>query len=871
MQTRSRTDDPLAKYNEMRDFRRTKEPPGRRAPKQATLSYCVQKHAATRLHYDFRLELDGVLKSWAVPRGPSLDPKDRRLAVQTEDHPVDYGDFEGVIAEGEYGGGTVLLWDRGTWEPIGDPHAGLEKGKLEFLVHGEKLAGRFILVRLKDTDSEWLLFKGNDEHVRKGDLVVEELPRSVASGRYMDDIATEEGGTQKQIRRAAAVAGRRKAKTKMSSRATAQPSRPAAKATRAARATKKKATRTKSTRDEDAAPLPDFVPSQLATLVTEPPVGEVWIHEIKLDGYRLQCRIDGDDVRWVSRNGNDWSDRLPHLSKAMRELGAEQALLDGELVHIDEHGVTSFQRVANAVGGPGARALVFHVFDVLFLDGRDLRREPLLERKRVLEQLCRGAPASIRYTDHVVGRGNDFLREACKLGLEGIVSKRAEGPYRSGRGRDWLKIKCLQRQEFVIVGWTPPTHASDRLGSLVLAVNDGGDLVYAGRVGTGFDRATRADLRQRLDELAVDRSPLASKPRAPGLRDTQWVAPELVAEVAFTEWTDDGRLRHPTFRGLREDKRPAAVVRERPAATPTRTDGDPVVAGVAISNPDKVLYAEQGITKLEIARYYEAIAHFILPHLHDRPLMLRRCPDGPSKPCFYQKHAGMGLPSGIRTFDVEEDDGKTAVYLAVDDLEGLVGAVQLGGLELHIWGSRRDRIEIPDRMVIDLDPDPSVNWHDVKAAALDVRERLEALELESFVMVTGGKGLHVVVPLQRVHDFDDVKSFSRALAERMVADEPRRYVAQATKNKRTGRIFVDYLRNGRGATAVCPYSTRARVSASVAMPIEWRELAALEGADVFDIRSARDRLARRRKDAWAGYGEVKQRLTAGARRKLESR
>jgi len=707
-------------------------------------------------------------------------------------------------------------------------------------------------VKLRDTDSEWLLFKGNDEHVRRGRTkIVDEQPQSVASGRDMDEIATDDGGTAKQIQRATAVAGRPTGKRAFKKVAK--------------KAVKKKAAKKKAA--DSRAPLPEFVASELATLVTEPPDGEDWLHEIKLDGYRVQCRKNGDDVRWVSRNGNDWSARLEHLSAAVRELDAERALLDGELVHVDARGITSFQRVANAIGGAAARELVFHVFDVLHLDGREVRREPLFARKELLRELCTGAPSAIRYTDHVRGRGGDFLREACKLGLEGIVSKRADAPYRSGRGRDWLKIKCLQRQEFVIVGWTQPTHSSDRLGSLVLAVNDDGKLVYAGRVGTGFGRADRAELRRRLDAIANDRSPLATKPRAPGLRDVRWVAPKLVAEVAFTEWTADGRLRHPTFRGLRVDKRAGVVVRERPVATRSGT----TVAGIAISNADKVLYPEVGVTKIEIARYYESVAHFILPHLRDRPLMLRRCPNGPGKPCFYQKHAGVGLPPAIHTFEVKEDKGERGMYLAVDDLEGLIGAVQLGALELHIWGSRRDRIDQPDRMVFDLDPDPTVSFADVKTAAVEVRDRLTALDLESFVMVTGGKGVHVVVPLARVHDFEDVKSFSRALAERMVADAPRRFVAQATKSKRTGRIFLDYLRNGRGATAISPYSTRARENASVAMPLDWRELAGLESADAFDIVGARERLARRRKDAWADYAEVKQRLTAAARRKLDGR
>lgn len=826
--------DPLASYHRKRDFHKTREPAGRTAA-AGGWSYCVQRHAASRLHYDFRLELDGVLKSWAVPRGPSLDPADKRLAVMTEDHPVDYGSFEGVITEGEYGGGTVLLWDRGTWEPIGDPRRGLARGKLEFTLHGEKLQGRFVLVKLRDGDDEWLLMKGRDEHVRSGNgAIVDVEPTSVASGRDITTIAAEEGGTEAQIERAAGKPGRRKT------------------------------TRTRPRRATAVVELPAFVPSQLATLVAEPPEGPQWLHEIKFDGYRLQLRKDGDDVRITSRNEKDWTSRLPHLVDAVRRLPTPRAIVDGELVHVDAAGRTSFQRAAKALGNRTRDELLFQAFDLLFVDEASLLELSLAARKQRLQALCADAGPTILYTDDVRGHGRDMLREACALGLEGIVCKRVDAPHRGGRSGDWLEAKCLQRQEFVIVGWTPPTHARDRLGSLVLAVGDGGRLVYAGRVGTGFAHDDRVALRRKLDTLARATPALASRPRASGLTHVHWVTPRLVCEVAFSEWTDDGRLRHPSFQGLREDKAASEVVRERPRAS---TPGPAVAAAggdVAITNADKLLYPDAGITKLALVRYYQAAAARMLPHLRDRPLMLRRCPDGSGGPCFFQKHVGNAVPAAIHRIEIVEDDGKRATYLAVDDVDGIVAAVQLGALELHVWGSRRDRLERPDRLVFDLDPDPSVSFATVRESAVELRDQLAAVDLRAFAMVTGGKGVHVVVPLRRVHDFDTVKAFAHGFARALVAAAPKRYVAEASKHKRKGRIFVDYLRNGRGATAICPYSTRATPQASVAVPVGWDELEDIDRADGFRLPDVTARLDAA--DPWHDYAAVDQRIAAAVLR-----
>jgi bifunctional non-homologous end joining protein LigD len=865
--------DSLQRYRDKRDFERTAEPAGDRAGGETDAradegrSYCIQKHAASRLHYDFRLELDGVLKSWAVPKGPSLVPGDKRLAVAVEDHPVEYGAFEGVITEGEYGGGTVLLWDRGSWEPLGDPHQGIAKGKLEFLVHGEKLHGKFVLVKLKRGEAEWLLIKSRDEHAVEDGEIVESAPRSVASARALDEIAEAEGASAKQLLRARKViagehpdaAAARPAKKAAKKETTKNA--PAQRKT-AARASARKRTKKSDAEADGDAEVPAFVEPQLATLVAEAPEGDAWLHEIKLDGYRVQCRIDAGAVTLSSRNQLDWTERVPELVAAAAQLDCKGAVIDGELVWVDAHGRTVFGKLVEALGQRKRPQLVYFAFDLLHEGGRDLTGLPLLERKRELQRLCEGAPQAIRFSDHVIGRGAEFFATACEHGLEGIISKRADAPYRGGRGRDWLKIKCLKRQELVIAGYTPPTHARDRFGSLVLAVQDDGGLVYAGRVGTGFAHDDRQSLHARMQPLERDDCPLRERPRAPGLAKVQWLTPELVGEVAFTEWTSDGRLRHPSFKGLREDKAVADVRRERPAAPVRATavaDAEPHPAGVALTNPGKLLFADVGITKLQLAQYYAAVAPAMLPHLGDRPVMLLRCPEGTAKPCFYQKHAGNTLPAGVVSFDIEEDDGEHEDYLVVQAAAGLVGTVQMGALELHIWGSRREHVEQPDRMVLDLDPDPTVAFAEVVKAALELRERLANDQLTSFVMSTGGKGLHVVVPLDPADDFDAVKGYSRALAEQCVHDDPRRFVAEASKAKRKGKIFIDYLRNGRGATAICPYSTRARPGAPVAVPMGWEEIEGLAAPPAFSLATVRERVGAGI-DPWSAYGEVKQRV-----------
>jgi bifunctional non-homologous end joining protein LigD len=881
----------LRTYRAKRDFARTPEPAGGPAKRAAGGGrFVVQKHDASRLHYDFRLEMDGVLKSWAVPKGPSLDPADKRLAVHVEDHPIEYADFEGVIPEGEYGGGPVIVWDRGRWTPRDVPGKGYAKGHLAFTLDGEKLRGGWSLVRMASSRGDgrnWLLIKADDEAARRGAAaaVTERRPESVKTGRDVGELG----------------AGERVWRSN-------RPAKQAARAPRARRAARPRA-RKRSGKSEggSGAPDPAAVPGarraalpaevapQLATLVPRVPEGDDWVHEIKFDGYRMLFRLEDGRARLLTRSGKDWTARFPSIAAAAAEIPARRALLDGELVVVGPDGRTSFQGLQGALSGDDPDSLRYYAFDLLHLGGWDLERATLLDRKAALRALLGAGRGPVLYSDHVRGQGPDFYRAACARGLEGVVSKRASAPYLHRRTRDWLKTRCSAGQEMVIGGYVVHSADPDAVGALVLGVHDAsGRLRYAGRVGTGFDAATRRDLKRRLDALARDDSPFADP--VPGRREVVFADPRLVGEVAFTEWTADGALRHPSFRGLREDKAAREVVREAPGPAPDETEDDvptrartakrapaarrrgaeggvpPTrprrdaagggaserVAGVALSNPDKVLWPDVRVTKRDLARYYEAVAERMVPYLAGRPLMLLRCPEGVGRPCFFQKHMAHAPPEGVRTVEIEEKSGRD-LYLTVDGVTGVVALVQMGALELHGWGSRADRVERPDRIVFDLDPAPEVRFPRVVAAALDVRERLRALGLASFVKTTGGKGLHVEVPIARAHDWDRVKAFSRAFAERMVADAPREYVAGASKALRKGRIFVDWLRNGRGATAVVPYSTRARAGAPVATPLSWDEATPRLDPTRFTWRTVPKRVASTR-DPWRDFGARAQRL-----------
>jgi len=826
----------------------------------------VQEHAASRLHYDFRLEHEGVLKSWAVPKGPSLDPADKRLAVQVEDHPLDYGSFEGTIPAGQYGAGSVLLWDKGSWLPKGDVDAGLRQGRLEFVLAGKKLRGAWVLVKLRSQpagERNWLLIKRSDDAARpaRKHSVTEERPESVKSGRSIEEI----GG---KVRRVAKRA--RKATTARSAK---RPPRREPRARTTARAAAKAAAA--ALPEAQRGELPAFVAPELATLVEAPPPGDDWLNEIKYDGYRMQVRLEKGRARWSTRRGLDWSERFAELSPPLEALPVRRALLDGEVVALRADGTSSFQDLQKALSEGRTSALHYFVFDLLHLDGYDLRPCALEDRKEVLRLLLGRAKGRIRYSDHVEGQGVRFHRDACRLGLEGIVSKHRGQPHRSGRSRDWLKVKCALAQEFVVAGFTRPGGSRAGLGALVLGVHAGGKFRHAGRVGTGFDRATLLRLRRRLDPLRVEAPPFDVPIGAAEARGVTWVRPRVVIEARFTGWTADGRLRHPSFQGVREDKPASEVVRERAVApTVARTarsrsaaparrapSSSAVVAGIALTHPDRVLYADQGLTKLDLARYYERIAPRLLPHVRGRPLSVLRCPRGEGGECFFQKHGHDTFPEAVRSIEVKEKKG-SARYLMVDSVEGLVGLVQMGVLELHPWGSRGDRLEQPDRMFFDIDPAPELPWERVADAARTLRELLARLDLESFLKTTGGKGLHVVVPLARRHDWDEVKAFSRAVAMRIAAAEPRLYLATASKALRRGRIFLDYLRNGRGATAVAPYSTRARPGAPVSTPIEWSELEGRLRSDTFRVGNLEERLRRQRRDPWRDFAGLGQRLSA---------
>jgi bifunctional non-homologous end joining protein LigD len=861
-----REGEKLREYRRKRDFSSTPEPSGGETTPADGHSFVVQEHAATRLHYDFRLEMEGVLRSWAVPKGPSLDPADKRLAVQTEDHPVEYGDFEGVIPRDEYGAGPVVLWDRGRWEPEGDPLRGYREGRLKFRLHGEKLRGGWALVKTRgrggrDADRSWLLFKLNDGEARRGVDIVGKHPESVASGRTLDEVAT---GTSTRSRAARAK-------------------RPAEGAV---------APKTKGSA------LPDFVEPELATLTDEAPAGDEWLHEMKFDGYRILCRVDDGRVRLLSRRENDWTDRLPDLVRAASALPVRRALLDGEIAVALPGGHTSFQALQNLMSGVrGGGRLTYFVFDLLHLDGEDLGALPLEERKRRLaEILAAGGTDPIVYSDHVVGSGPAFYAEACRKGLEGILSKRRDAAYRPGRGRDWLKVKCRHEQEVVIGGYTPPQGSRVGLGALLVGVHDEeGRLQYAGKVGTGFSDATLEELTRRLKGLEQQGRPFASSP--PGADRAHWVRPALVAQVTFGEWTSDGRMRHPSFLGLREDKAAREVVREKPverveavgakgeksaraprapkdprgARSPKRPaapEGEATVAGVRLTHPDRVLYEPPGTTKRDLATYYVSVESRILPHLEGRPLALVRCPDGAHKECFFQKHAGHYAPKELRRVTIPEAK-KLGEYLVVDDLRSLVGLVQMGVLELHTWGSRLERLEQPDLLVFDVDPDEGLPWERVVEATVLVRARLEGLDFATFLKATGGKGLHVVAPLRPRAGWDEVSGFAQALALDIVRKEPKAYTAEASKARRKGKIFVDYLRNHRGASAVVPYSTRARAGAPIAVPLSWEELGKEPVADSWTIQNVAERL--KRPDPWASFDSARQPLTARHRKALGTR
>nr|WP_155096559.1 DNA ligase D [Paracoccus aestuariivivens] len=780
-------------YREKRDFAATPEPKGRKARANGH-AFVIQKHAARRLHYDFRLEMGGVLKSWAVTRGPSLDPSEKRLAIHVEDHPLDYGSFEGTIPKGQYGAGEVILWDRGTWQPEGDAAKSYAKGHLEFTLQGEKLRGRWHLVRMQGKLGEkrenWLLIKGDDEFSRAGKDILKESPHSVKSGR---DLAAQTGKSGPQGRKAA---------------------------------------------------MPDFVEPMLATLARAAPSGARWLHEIKFDGYRLQVRIEGGKPRLLTRSGLDWTGKFGKpIVVALQDLPLTDAILDAELVVEGDTGASDFSALQADLSAGRDDRFRLYVFDLLHLDGRDLRGLPLIERKEILAPLILDAEL-ILLSQHFEDDGAMVLRHACRLSLEGIVSKLRDSPYRSGRGRSWLKSKCSARQEFVIAGYTPSSASPKAIGSLVLGVHEGGKLRHVGRVGTGFSRKLAGELFQRLEAMQVKRSPFAEGLTADEARQVVFTRPELVAEVEFRAWTADDHLRHASFRGLREDKEPQQIMRETPAAPQRRT--------VKLTHPERVYWPDTGITKEALADYYAAIWPRIAPFITGRPLALLRCPEGITGQKFFQKHVWKGMGPQITPLtDPKHKSGEPLI--GIHDLDGLIALVQAATLEIHPWGASIADWEGPDMIVMDLDPGEGVAWSEVIAAAREVRERLEAAGLAAFVKTSGGKGLHVVSPLAPKADWRAAKAFSKSMAEAMARDTPDRYVATITKSKRRGRILIDYLRNQRGATAVAAYSTRAREGAPVATPLEWEELGPEIGPAHLTLANLLQRIASQERDPWHGF------------------
>lgn len=841
----------LTTYHGKRRFDVTAEPKGAVARKKGS-AFVIQKHAATRLHYDLRLELDGVMKSWAVTRGPSLDPNEKRLAVQVEEHPIEYNKFEGTIPEGEYGGGTVMVWDRGTWSPEIDPHKGLKKGHLSFTLDGEKLKGGWHLVRMHRRPGEkrdnWLLIKQKDEAARspRGKDILVEQPLSVKTGRSMNEIA---GGMKKN------AAPRKKTGRKKS----AKKVKPVAK-----RKIKRK-------RAGDL--LPAFVAPSLATLSDKAPESGNWIHEIKFDGYRIQARLEDGKVKLLTRKGLDWTAKFPGIAAAVAALPAETALIDGELVVNDERGVSSFSALQQAIKFGKDADMVYYVFDLMHLNGDDLRPLPLTHRKAALRKLAgQKSDGALQFSESIDEPGPLLIKHACKLGLEGIISKRADASYHSGRGHDWIKTKCSDRQEFVVAGFAPSTADKHSIGALILGVYNGDRLIYAGRTGTGFTHKTARDLYRTFKPLVRSKPPFDAVPAEErGVRTPVWLEPRLVAEIDFHGWTHGDRVRHSSFQGLREDKTAREVVHEVKTvaavnkATTAKRKSAPLragkaattVGGIALTHPDRVYWEDAGITKKDLAEFYAKIWKWMAPHLVGRPISLLRCPEGAAGQCFFQKHASAGI-SADHLHLVPEDGDK---ILSLDNLGGLLSLVQAGVLEVHVRGSTIDHLGEADRLVFDLDPGPGTNWKDVVAAARDVRARLAGLKLKTFIKTSGGKGLHVILPIKPT-PWQQAKDFCHAVAAVMAQDAPDRYVATATKSKRKGRIFIDYLRNSREATAVAPYSTRARPGAAVSTPIDWSELGALKGADQFTVKNLPQRLARLRKDPWAGIARVKQKLPA---------
>lgn len=814
----------LEQYWRKRDFRQTNEPAGKLKPaaaksKSAGGLFVIHKHDARRLHYDLRLEHKGVLWSWAVTRGPSLDPSEKRLAVHVEDHPLDYADFEGNIPKGSYGAGSVAVWDEGTWIPEGDPAAGMKKGHLNFELVGHKLKGSWHLVRLKAREKEkrdnWLLIKATDSFATDDSDILESAPASVKSGLTNQEIAQ----------------GRKSGTAKMAK----------------AGAVKQK-----------SSAMPGFIPPALATLQATPPQGSDWLHEVKFDGYRIQAHISGQKLKLFTRSGLDWTSRFgSELRQELQSLEYRQAVIDGEVTVLSDKGVASFSLLQEDLSEGRSDRMVFYAFDLLHLDSRSLLGEPLLERKAALEQLLRKQKSTsrVRFSEHFTQAGGTMLSHACRMGLEGVISKRIDAPYSSGRSVDWIKSKCTLRQEFIILGYLASAATGRGLRSIIVGYRKNDRLVNAGRVGTGFSAKTGDDLKRKLAKLKV------KSPAVTGLermeKDAIWVRPELVAEVEFRAWTGDGILRQASFKGLREDKPAKEVVKEQPAS-PVMAKSKQAVSSeaktsVVLSNAGKLLWPKANISKQDLLDYYASVWPRMEPFIVDRPLSLLRAPDGIGGQRFFQKHASPGMHDAI---SIMKDPQDKQEHLYIRDFDGLAALVQLGVVEIHIWGAKVDTIETPDHIVFDLDPDEGLAEEAVRSAALEVKTHLDELGLPSFVKTSGGKGFHVVVPLKPKAKWDEVKTFAHDFADAMVQAQPERYTATLAKKARKGRIFIDYLRNGRGSTTVAPYSPRANEDAAISMPINWELMEGNISPKAFAIDGKKTREILKRPDAWHDFFKV---------------
>lgn len=904
----------LTSYNKKRDFTKTSEPKGKISNLHKNL-YVIQKHAASHLHYDFRLELNGILLSWAVPKGPCLDSSVKRLAMHVEDHPVEYGHFEGIIPKGQYGGGTVMVWDIGTWiSKDENPNAAYHKGHLRFELKGKKLKGQWSLIRFKGAkdDKSWFLMKTNDKYAKSindFDITLKK-PNSVLSKYSIEEISekyTKIWQSHRNLKKSE-LAKKELYKKKIKDELT---KKELCKKKIKDELTNKALSKKKLTKNNlskkvlnklsfskktslkknkqfflkiNLPPkvMPKIIYPELATLVDQAPEGIEWIHEIKWDGYRILAFLRNKTIRLMSRNNKEWTSSFPTIATAIQKNFKKNIILDGEVVLLDEKYHSNFQLLQNAIDSNTNKAFIYYIFDILYYDQYDLTSLPLKQRKNILKKLLEGIDnPSLQFSDHIKGTGKDVFKMACKMSLEGIISKNVNSLYLQKRTKDWLKIKCLHRQEFLIGGFSPPKGNRNYFGSLYLGYyNKKDELTYCGNVGTGFTQESLKKIYGKLSKNIIKNNPFSTRP--PGITTAIWVKPLLICEVEFTEWTSDGSLRHPSFKGLRQDKNPTEISRDsKKSIKNILLDKNAFAINIAkssknkknvniinrnrilhppdqITNPNKILYPEDKITKLDILKFYEEIQNWILPYIINRPLTLVRCPDDYKK-CFYQKHITNTTPNTLYGLRIKEKD-KIAECIYIKDFSGLKSLVQMGSLEIHPWGSRINSVEYPDIITIDLDPSPEISWRKLVEAAKKIRDYLKKYQLKSFVKTTGGKGLHIVIPIKPEYTWDIVKNFTHAFVNFLVEQHPKDYISEMSKIKRKGKIFVDYLRNQRGATSVSAYSTRARPNAPISVPLDWNELTNNKKDTYFTIKTLPERLKNLKKDPWRDFFKIKQSL-----------